>query len=712
RYIKNLYFKWLCEREPDVWYTNYVISLLAYDGSNNYLDEVGRSSETGTFDDWRTVSKKIAPGTSDALPAGTKTVYVKVGTSNASGSGTSWFDGIQFEEGATATSFVCGSQFTINPSGTQSARYDGDGRKHLYTMNSSQNITKYQQDPAGLNLTESYTWDTTIPNTMTSYTNPEGKIWKYKYEPEKGNLITITDPQNKTQSFSWDSKSNLTSYIGKKGENYNYSYEGIDNLTSRDPNYTSQAKEYDNLKNLKKETNALGLAANEIKNSSFENDIDTDDHLPEFFDPNAGQQNTWSVDSSQKVFGNKSLKVTASSGNTDFYTVIHSDGIIRNQNADYVLSGYLKNVTTSGQQSTVLSVLACDSSWNVIGEVGRMTLTTSSDWQRWSTVLKPADFPSGTNGIRVKLGASNSTGSGTSYFDAIQLQENPVDTAYNLVDNSSFERGDYFPYYWNKSTVGITRWSTGYSGAGVSIENATLFDGVRYKYYFPYDRNKDYAFTAFAKTENLSAKVAHIKIEFYDANKNFINGLTSEMLQGNTEWHRLSVQLSKNQAPTNTVYIRPVLMTGNATGKVSFDNVRFQEGRITTDYGYESTNTWVNKVTDPLGYITSYVIEPKSGNVLTKTAPNGDVTEYTYDSMDRVLTTKPPGNDLLVSYHYDANGNSDTVTLKKPGTTEEYGHTTYVYNGLDLMESVINPLNGTTTYAYTPSGLLQQINTP
>lgn len=52
----------------------------------------------------------------------------------------------------------------------------------MYTFNDYQNVTKIQQDPLGLNLTDNFTWDTdlpegestNIPNALRAHKDPQG----------------------------------------------------------------------------------------------------------------------------------------------------------------------------------------------------------------------------------------------------------------------------------------------------------------------------------------------------------------------------------------------------------------------------------------------------------------------------------------------------------------------------------------------------------
>jgi RHS repeat-associated protein len=322
----------------------------------------------------------------------------------------------------------------------------------------------------------------------------------------------------------------------------------------------------------------------------------------------------------------------------------------------------------------------------------------------------------------VKLAASNSpipgdtthtTDKGDSYFDGIQFQKNAVDTSFNLINNSSFERGDAsssWPAYWQHSMGATDTWegsSNSFSGAyAVSISNATAETGIASQNFIPYESTKDYTMTAFMKTVG-SAAVGYIKIEEYDANKNLISvSPKSPNLSGNNDWKKMSVELPAGTAAVGTAYIRPVLMTGQAQGTVYFDDVRLQEGKVTTQYSYDTSHTWVQSKTDPLGNTTSYQYDA-AGNVTQQTDPFGNITTTGYDSLDRVTSITPPGNNLKTSFGYDKDGNQTTITNTDVSGSTVYNQTKIDYNATGDVAALTDPLGHQIVNTYLPSGLLQ-----
>lgn len=689
-----------------------ILSLLAYDANGVRIgtQEYGRIVTSGTFD-WKTVNSTLPTPEQLALPTGTKSVRVKLAVSNSTGAGASWFDAVQLEEGTISTDFAAGDLYTAHAPTRQSARYDGDGNKELYTFGTEHNLEKYQQDPLDLNMMDIYSWSN---NDLSSHTDGEGRVSSYQYDGN-GNLTVETNPLKQKTSYAYDNQSNLKTTSGlRPGEQQLYTYDADRHeKTSRDPYYTSWAKSHDSFGNVTNETTPLGWADNLIDNSGFEG-ATTVNGMPSRFSLYDAATGSWSV-SNDAAYGSKALKLTVPQIDTKKYSVLVSDSVSVKPTETYVLAGFLKAEQTSGVQTTVLSLYAYDSAGILLGEVGLMNPQGQMDsWQRWSTAIQPSDFPTGTATVRVKMATKNEAGTGSSSFDAIQFQKNPVDTAYNLVDNSSFERGTLGVENWARwGSTGTLNWLSTpiYAGGrSVSVENATGDAGFVYSDYIPYDKNQTYTLTAFLKGEQLSANVANLRIERYDVNKLKLGEAKSTPIGGDFDWKRLWVELQKNDSDTQTAYIRPVLASGSAGGRVIFDNARLQAGRVMTANTYSDVTNYtrLEASKDPLGNMTSYRYD-KLGNADLITSPRGYSTEYKYDSLSNLLDMVIlPGNDLKIDRDYDQDGYLKTIKYVNPNTGVILSDTAFVYNKQGQVESSEDPLRRKRQYTYTPAGRLQK----
>ncbi len=128
----------------------------------------------------------------------------------------------------------------------------------------------------------------------------------------------------------------------------------------------------------------------------------------------------------------------------------------------------------------------------------------------------------------------------------------------------------------------------------------------------------------------------------------------------------------------------------------------------TTDYDYDALG-WLNKVTNPLGFINKHTYDA-NGNII-KTQRQADAlatawqaTEFTYDILNKLKTVKDPLN-RVTAYNYDNNENLASVVDAENNTTG------YVYDERDLLFTVTdaNTPAGVTTYDYDLNGNLAKI---
>ncbi|QST00325.1 DNRLRE domain-containing protein [Pontibacillus sp. ALD_SL1] len=699
-----------------------VISILAYDDNDNYLGEVGRIDHSGTTG-WDRGSSTI-----NSFPSGTDRVYVKIGASAKSGSGKVWFDGLQLEQG-NLSSFINGDQYTASLSLKKSAIYDGEGRKTLYSYNEHQNVTKIQADPNGANVTTTYDWDRDIKHYLTSVTDPESNVWGYELDQDSGNIIKVTNPNGDSTGYSYDGESNLTEFRDLNNEKYKMTYdkEG-QQWTSRDPYYRTNAVRYED-DNLSLSSPTLGLADNLVINSNFESSFDNNG-LPDGWNYDGGQ--TGYVERvKESVYGSNSLSFTNSNSYSLPHTIVSSDETDVDVSEDYVVSGYIKVNEDSGEQLGIISVLANLDDGSTV-ELGRTEVTGTQGWQQLKTVLQAVEIPDNATSIRLKLGGSNNTGTGQVYFDGVQLQKYAVDTNLNLVNNPSFERdddSDGWPDGWTKPTGVYSVTTVGeetFTGSNaVKVQNPTESRAVRPTNFIPYDNSngESYHFTAFVKTENYELDRNHIKFEMYDSDKNIIERVVSEKIGGDTPWRKLTIEVDPQDIPTNTAYIRPGLMPGMSKGTVYFDNVRLQLGKWNTHYNFDSSNTWLKEIKDPMGNTKTFTYTTSNhpeniGEPRIIKDENGNVQDIEYkDGTD--LEEKVTTNDKLV-LDYDYNKDGDLTALRSVDNGVTKAETKYAYTKDGNMKSYTDVIGSddedtsetndrVTSFSYTPSGLTDTV---
>ena len=122
--------------------------------------------------------------------------------------------------------------------------------------------------------------------------------------------------------------------------------------------------------------------------------------------------------------------------------------ILYNSNQTYILSGYIKTSSLSAN-AAFLTAYAYDINGNWIGEINSTRIGGTTDWTKVQLILGSHNVPAGTHAIYA--GVTRTPSTGTSWFDAIQLEVGSIESAYNLVENASFEKdsnGNRIPDQW------------------------------------------------------------------------------------------------------------------------------------------------------------------------------------------------------------------------------------------------------------------------
>jgi len=107
---------------------------------------------------------------------------------------------------------------------------------------------------------------------------------------------------------------------------------------------------------------------------------------------------------------------------------------------------------------------------------------------------------------------------------------------------------------------------------------------------------------------------------------------------------------------------------------------------------------------DPLGGTTSYTYE-LSGRTNSTTDPSGDATDFDWSDDGKNLLRVKDAGDFETNLSYD--GLNNLVDVVDPRGYK----TSYEYDGR-LLTKITDPLNGTTTFEYSPEGFLTSATNP
>lgn len=188
----------------------------------------------------------------------------------------------------------------------------------------------------------------------------------------------------------------------------------------------------------------MSAADNLLVNPSFEWDENSDNWADNWEQlKGSGSTATYAWTGSGK-FGGKAVSIS----NPTSWAIIRSEKIAYTAGEKYIASAYVKTSNTTG--TALLKFEFFDDQNNPKGEAQYSSeLKGTHDWTRLQAVIDTV--PAGTTKISVAVGLN--AGTGTAYFDGIQVEKGSTLAAYNLVENSSFERVQAGkPAFWETSS--------------------------------------------------------------------------------------------------------------------------------------------------------------------------------------------------------------------------------------------------------------------
>ena len=585
---------------------------------------------------------------------------------------------------------------------------DGEGKRVDYTTNPNGNVVQVTENPldAVNKAVTTYTYDNNnnLTKVVDANTNKANGTAAYVYTYDtKGNMTGVQLPENQNATYEYDNQNNL---IKEQDFNQNVStndYDGKDNQTeATDSNVQTTASRYDTKGNLLYDTYPMSAADNLLANSSFELDSNNDnwpDHWQQFKAPGSTATFAWANISK---FGGKSVSISNPTG----WAVISSDQFEYTAGVKYIASTYVKTDNTTG--TALVKIEYSDGQNNLLGTEYSSQIKGTQDWTRLQTVID--SVPANTKTITISVGLN--AGSGTAYFDGIQLEKGSTLSAYNLVDNSSFERSDStspsMPENWTNSgnltandkiiqnvnpgddNVYIGKSSfqmTGEAGKDKFVQQRINVSG---------DANTKLTLSGWSKQmgANPSGGVYALQVGIHYTDGSPIDwDYANDFSKTASDWQHVAAEVNPKKVFD---YIDVYYYYKNQTGTAWFDALRLEIGASITSNTYDAGGNYLTSVKNPLGNSISFGYDAVGNKTSVKDA-KGQTTSFSYDG--RNLLTKVTDAKLgITSYGYDGNGNRTTVTDAKGNITR------YDYNEFNLVSKITNSLNQVTQFEYDKNG--------
>ena len=245
-----------------------------------------------------------------------------------------------------------------------------------------------------------------------------GDYLNFEYNTNGKKTVTTNGLGEKT-SYTFDDYYHTNSVESPNGYTTFYKYEEIyykeNGEVNENPNYNKNHK-------IRVQSNSFKNVVNQIENHGFE--IVSGSSIYGWTKSLTGSSSA-TIDISTILYGSSVLKLYNNSSDTA--KVYQDIEVVSGE--EYIVSGYIKNVNTSGD-GAYISVSGIDGAITTIESDSSVLSSTS--FSRYEYKFR-ANF-TGTARINLINGST-----GYAYFDNIQINTSYLDTRYNYLNNSSFE---------------------------------------------------------------------------------------------------------------------------------------------------------------------------------------------------------------------------------------------------------------------------------
>ena len=642
------------------------------------------------------------------------------------------------------------------------------GTKKIFGYDGNDRLTSVA-DGFGRSLT--YTWDGTDgqidsvsdgtrtvtfgynAGNLTSFTDLEGKIWTYEYDGED-RLMRLKDPENRIiveNDFNADSRVVRQRSMGDANREWNYTWSGFLNV-EENPEGGQSVFVYDDRGRNTVVVNALSqftrnyydgqdriFAVQNPKQEITFFDYNPDNNLSLKEDP-LGDFETYLFDGNLRVATSVDKRgfqktytytaahqietITDSLGNATTHTyypngLLHTvkDGENKITTFEYDIHGNKSKVTSHDNtfQSMTNSV-AGDVLTVTDAELRTVTNTYNARRQILTTTLEaipgePASSVTNTYDDSGNLASTTDANGNTTSFTHNALRNSVSTTLPTLPAGNNVVTTGYDTRDWPVSvgnSLGHTV-ITEYDAAGrpeavtdaLSRRSETILDalGRVIEAKDPLNRVTKQAWTSRGETDSTTDALNKNTGFLYDENG---NPLVRTNRRGKSYGYTYDAasRLTHAGTPENKL-----TMTGY------FDNnlVRTltEPSLQTTTFAYNGKNL-VSSKTDPTGTVVYGYDDSGSAETVTESSA---VITRTYDQRGRLKTYTNADGDLI-QYRYDGNGNLSRL-IYPPDTQHPAGkQVNYTYNTRNLLESVTDWANRTTTYNYDRLGRLTGTTRP
>jgi RHS repeat-associated protein len=517
---------------------------------------------------------------------------------------------------------------------------DFDGVDSVYSYHSASGYFASAQDATGYKITYDYT--TEKPYRVITITEKNGTVTRNTLSIEYGqNQTTYTDSYGSTLQEQFDFTGKLISMKDDQGNGQYFGYG--DTLGNSDKLNTSSKLQ--------------STILNKLTNGSAE--LTTGWTYEEAAAADSGEFST-----TYAYFGNKSLKIikTGTTLNT-----LYKQTLVLEKGSTYTFSAY----GYANNNQSFLRISYTDSSGATVHvDSKKFPTETTENWTRKEvTFTLPADAQSDSVIFKTIVG----TGSGTTYFDGMQVELGSVANRFNLIENGDFSNG-------------LTSWTpsgyqTGDGASTTSEDRGPTMDGNVLKVNGVGTINKFLGQTinikgnagdnvvlgGWAKGDSVTNTIITNRRMALEVRFNYTDGTYNYFKQNfnfsSPDWQFMSYRAIPLKAFNSvTVYVEYAYNVNS----VMFDGIFFHKEEFGTSYTYDADGN-VKSIKDLNQQTTTFDYD--TANNLTKVT-NADASEYdyTYNTYHDILTAVS-SLGVTYSFEYDNKGNPTSSSVTSGGLT-------------------------------------------
>jgi len=547
---------------------------------------------------------------------------------------------------------------------------DGTRTKISYDSSAQKRVSQINWGVSDSNLLEKYSF--TYKQNSTKITDIQGRSYTYQFNDGGQTTGVVSDTDGSAQFFELNGGNSTDSRANK----------------------------------LIKESRVLKTVTNYAVNPGFTRSYS--DGYVNYIENTANQ--SISIDSSRKNITDSALKIYKAASNTGRVNAVqYVNGLSA---GTYTFSAYVNTEGTAFTSGAWVLAEVWTTSGGYVSSNWAEHTTKTDGWERKSVTFT---VPAGCQ-VRLVLGFS-ADGSGTVWYDDLQLEKGEGMSTYNLVENAGFTNGTA---QWSvETTLADTKDLAGFAKCGYRNCVATdRWQGISQPMLVSGKANDVYSFGAWLKAasvpidngtkEDQANKPAFsLALHYYNANGTWKGCKTIPVnVDLKDQWQFVSGEII---IPSDYYKIAIEVIYFNNVNTLSVTGAFCYKEQYGQTYDYDKDGNIVS-VTDLAKTNSTFSYY---GNQMAKMLnPSG--SKYLYDYDDKKQLTYALSTDgQQYGFSYDDKGNvtKAEITARKPATAIESGKEYILvnaYSGLAI-DSHWNGKEGqvTTTYHYTPTSTYQ-----